>query len=273
MKSEIIVAGMGPGPVSYLTQEAREILLSEKEIYFRVADHPVYHWLRGQGKQCVSFDPIYALPGMTYDKVYKTIVKTLVKAAQKTGRVVYALPGNPVVFEKTPFWLGEEAAGKGVSVRIVLGLSFLEVLYRELKIDPEAGLQILNGFNFGFYGDYPFTEKLGLLIGQVGFPSTKNPSGGDNNAGAIMRALQRKFPAGHRVTLAWSIGMPEFKIRTRTFPLGKLPAQSGYVRSLASLYVPPIRPPWEWVNKKAETNGRKTKTPSAKSAAKTPRKK
>jgi tetrapyrrole methylase family protein/MazG family protein len=250
MSSEIIVVGMGPGPVKFLTQEATDILLAEKEIYFRVGDHPVYHWLRDQGKDCISFEPIYAQPGITYDKVYQTINKTLVKAAGQSGRVVYALPGNPVVFEKTPERLRAEA-GDEVSIRIVAGLSFLEVIYQELEIDPEAGLQIINGFNFGYYGDYPFTEKLGLLIGQVGFPTENDPSAAEtNNAGAIMNSLIKKFPPDHEVTLIWSTGLPDYRNEKRSFPLADLDKQSGFVRSLASLYVPPIKPPWEWVSKK-----------------------
>ena len=109
MGGEIIVVGMGPGPVKYLTREASDLLLAEDEIYFRMSGHPVYDWLRGRGKECVSFDPLYGQPGITYDKVYRLITRTLVKAASKKGRVVYALPGNPVVFEKTPFWMRDDA--------------------------------------------------------------------------------------------------------------------------------------------------------------------
>lgn len=249
MKGEIIIVGMGPGPVKFLTHEAKDILLAEQEIYFRMSRHPVYQWLRGYGIDCISFDPLYALPGVTYDKVYRIINKTLIMLAASRGKVVYALPGNPVVFEKTPVWMREEAAKEGVSVRVVIGLSFLEVLYHDLEIDPEAGLQVINGFNFGFYGDYPFTEKLGLLIGQVGFPTEKNPSAGNNNVEAIMKALLKKFPPDHPVTLVWSTGMPAYENRKATFALADLPKQKGYVRNLATLYVPPIKPPWEWVKK------------------------
>jgi len=256
-----------------LTQEARDVLLGAKEIYFRASDHPVYQWLRRRGKDCVSFDPLYAVPGVTYDKVYRTIISALIKAARKS-RVVYALPGNPVVFEKTPAWLKEEAGGQGVAVRIVAGLSFLELAYQALEIDPEAGVQILNGFNFGYYGDYPFTEKLGLLIGQVGFPTGKNPSAGDSNAAAITRALLNKFPADHPVTLVWSSGMPDYEVRTHTVPLKGLPAVKEYVRSLATLYVPPVRPPWEWVKKRAPRKGEKEfNRQAAKTAKGSPRKK
>jgi uncharacterized protein YabN with tetrapyrrole methylase and pyrophosphatase domain len=56
MKDEIIVVGMGPGPVKYLTQEARDLLLATEQVYFRFSGHPVYRWLREQGKECLCFD-------------------------------------------------------------------------------------------------------------------------------------------------------------------------------------------------------------------------
>jgi len=248
--TEIIVVGLGPGQLKHLTQEARDWLLSEHELYFRESGHPVYHWLRDQGRDIVSFDPIYSLPGVTYEKVYQTIVKTLVKAAKAKGRVVYAIPGHPWVFEKTPRWLKKSGAGEGVEIKVVPGMSFIEAMYNVLEIDPEEGLQIINGFNFGFYGGYPFTEKLGLIIGQVGFPTESDPDGKDSNADAVANALLEKFPPDHKVTLVWSSGMPEFKMLTRTFALSEFPEQAGFDRSLASLYVPPIKPPWEWVKGK-----------------------
>ncbi|MFO8057836.1 MAG: SAM-dependent methyltransferase [bacterium] len=248
MAQEILVVGMGPGPVGQLTREAAEVLLKEKEVYFRFSAHPVFEWLREEGKECYSFDYLYSVPGMTYNKVYKTILETLIKSAKKFGRVVYALPGNPCVFETTPRWL-RDRTGEEVSVRVIPGMSFLEIMYLELEIDPEEGLQILNASGFGHYGDYPYTEKLGLLIGQIGLPSENAPSSRNKNAEAVADSLLKKFPPDHRVTLFWSEGMPDYKNVTRTFPLSELKEQTGYIEHLASLYVPPVKPPWENISK------------------------
>jgi len=245
MGNEIIVVGMGPGPVKYLTQEARDVLLAEQEIFFRLSVHPVYQWLRDQGKDCVSFDALYNQSGISYERIYKTINQALVKTAKKQGRAVYALPGHPYVFEKTPRMLRQAAHPQGVEVKVVTGLSFIEMIYQELEIDPEEGLQIINACGFSAYGDYPFTEKLPLLIGQVGLPAELDPTGQESNVQATARALLKKFPPDHKVTLIWSKGMPDYENETRTFKLADLPEQSGYVPFLATLYVPPIKPPWE----------------------------
>jgi tetrapyrrole methylase family protein / MazG family protein len=249
MGGEILVVGMGPGPVGYLTEEAKEILVGADEIYFRLSGHPVYNWLREQDKQCVSFDSLYTQPNIQYNQVYQTIIKTLIKAADKYGRVVYALPGNPYVFEKTPRRLREAEGGDKVTIKVIAGISFLETLYIDLGYDPEEGLQILNAMGFLVYGDYPFTEELPLLIGQIGLPGEMNPGGENSNAGAVHKALLNKFPGNHEVTLIWSTGMPDYKNKIEKFALKDLPEKSGYVKELATLFVPAIRPPWETAKK------------------------
>lgn len=245
MDKEIVIVGMGPGPVKYLTAEARDELLAAEEIYFRFSGHPVYAWLKAQGKPVFSFDYLYTRDDLSYERLYTTIDQALVKAAKTAGRAVYALPGNPGVFEKVPRWLKPIAEKEGLRLRVVAGLSFLELMYLELGIDPEEGLQVLNANGFAFYGDYPFTEKLGLVIGQLGLPGTNHPTDPSTNLEIVSRCLLKKFPADHPVTLFWSTGMPDYENRQRTFPLSELAAQTGFVSFLASLYVPPIQPPWE----------------------------
>jgi len=247
MSGEVIVVGMGPGPVKYLTEQTKEILLSTDQVYFRFSGHPVFQWMKDMGKECLSFDFLYRQDGITYDRIYKTIDQALVKAAKKWGKAVYALPGNPYVFELTPKWLKPLCEKEGVKLTIVPGMSFLEELYVDLEVDPESGLQILNACAFSYYGDYPFTEKLGLLIGQVGLPWAMSPREKRDNVQALTDCLLKKFPPEHQVTLIWSSGMPDYNNKQVTMALSDLPRQEGFTKHLATLYVPPIKPPWEWV--------------------------
>ena len=243
--AEILIVGMGPGPVRQLTIEAREALMAADEIYFRFSAHPVCHWLQDEGKECVCFDFLYAQPGIRYENIYKTINLALVKVAKKRGQSVYALPGNPAVFEKTTRWLKRMAGEAGVEVKTIVGMSFLEPLYLDLDIDPEEGVQVLNASGFSYYGDYPFTEKLGLIVGQVGLPREMKPGCEETNARDLAEALLKKYPPDHQVTLTWSTGLPDYENKRMSFPLFELVRLSGYVKTLATLYVPPVKPPWE----------------------------
>ncbi len=235
---EIVVVGLGPGPVENLTQEARSALVEAKEVYFRFSAHPVFEWLKGQGVECISFDYIYAQPGITYDRIYRLINRALIKEAKRHGRVVYALPGNPYVFEKTPRWLKDDCKSESVSVRVIPGMSFLEHLYVELELDPEEGLEILNAARLVEKDELPPLSENPLLIGQVGLPVANKPTFPETNLRALAELLLKRFPAQHPVTLVWSEGLPTYTTRLRTFPLSNLAEQKDFVGHLATLYVP-----------------------------------
>jgi tetrapyrrole methylase family protein/MazG family protein len=70
----------------------------------------------------------------------------LVHAAEEDGEVVYAVPGSPYVLERSVRHL---LADPRVDVRIVPGLSFLDLAYGRLGIDPvEAGVRLVDGHEF-----------------------------------------------------------------------------------------------------------------------------
>jgi tetrapyrrole methylase family protein/MazG family protein len=235
---EIVVVGLGPGPVERLTLEAKSALSGARQVYFRFSVHPVFEWLKGQGVECISFDYIYSQPGITYDRIYRLINQALIKEAKRRGRVVYALPGNPCVFEKSPHQLKEECKPEGISVRVIPGMSFLELLYIELELDPEEGLEILNASSLVEKDELPPLSGNPLLIGHVGLPMGNQPTSAETNLKALAQLLLKKFPAQHPVTLVWCEGLPGYTTRLRTFPLSNLPEQKGFLPLLATLYVP-----------------------------------
>ena len=77
-----------------------------------------------------SFDDVYdAAPDL--ESAYVRMVDTLVDAAAH-DRVVYAVPGNPAVAERTVALLHE----RGVAFDVVPGLSFAELAWTRVGVDP-----------------------------------------------------------------------------------------------------------------------------------------
>jgi len=237
---EIIVVGLGPGPVEQLTLEAQRVLSLAKQVYFRFSAHPVFEWVRKQGVECISFDYIYIQPHITYDRIYSLINKALIKVAKRDGQCVYALPGNPYVFEKGPRWLKEMAGPEGVEVKVTPGMSFLETLYIELGVDPEEGLQILNAARMVEQDDYPFTTALPILIGQVGLPIQNRPGFPETNLKLLAQLLLKHYPKNHAVTLIWSSALPTYENQRRSVYLEDLAGQGNFVKTLATLLVPAL---------------------------------
>src|SRR5699024_11625462 len=57
--------------------------------------------------------------------------------------VIYAVPGDPMVEEKTTQFLLETDA----QVKMLGGKSFLDDMFRAIKVDPNDGLTLLDGTN------------------------------------------------------------------------------------------------------------------------------
>ncbi len=239
MDPQILIIGTGPGPLSLLTREAEEELLKAEKIFFRMSGLPVYHWLKEQNKQLICFDTVYAISNFTASETYEFIADAIIKEAQTRGHVVYALPGNPFVFERTTRLICHNARTAGMAVRVVPGISFLETIYQELALDPVVGLQILTlGALRSSATEY--SQRLGLVIGLIGATVGSDSRCQKPNIEFVARCLLEQYPPNHPVSLVWTPGMPDYETHSKTFALENLVEQCGDCNFFASLYVPPI---------------------------------
>jgi tetrapyrrole methylase family protein/MazG family protein len=140
--NKIKVVGLGPGGKRYLTLEAIEIIREAKKLYFRTLKHPVIEHLDMNG-QVVSFDNEYE-ENEEFDGVYSSIVDRLIQYSQEEEEVVYCIPGNPFVAEKTVELLQEKFQGE---LEFIHGVSFVDIMITTLRKDPVNGLQIIDGLD------------------------------------------------------------------------------------------------------------------------------
>lgn len=214
---QIVIVGLGPGPIALLTREAEDTLLAADRVLFRTA-HPVSDWLRERDRQIYGFDLVYNTPRITYDDVYEFIVQAVVREAETRGRAVYAVPGHPFVFENTSSMIADRAQANGMQLRVVLGMSFIDLVCAELRIDPWIGLQLCNALDFAA-ADPPFTPHAGLLIAQLSLRPALARLEVESVAECVDRWLTGRFPTDHPVSLVWMSGRPEYATRSRTVPL------------------------------------------------------
>ncbi|MDX6410455.1 MAG: tetrapyrrole methylase family protein / MazG family protein, partial [Gaiellaceae bacterium] len=122
----IVVVGLGPAGPELLTTATVDALASVPHRYLRTTRHPAAVAVAGAR----SFDPIYEA-AESLDDVYAGIVDALVEAAAEHGTVLYAVPGSPLVAERTVELL--RADGR-VAVRLVPALSFLDLAWAALGV-------------------------------------------------------------------------------------------------------------------------------------------
>jgi tetrapyrrole methylase family protein/MazG family protein len=149
----IAVVGLGPAGVDLMTGAARtaidEASAGGLPLFFRTGRHPAAEALLADGrhKSALTFDERYSLP--TFDEVYSSIVSELIDRAAATGRTVYAVPGSPFVAERTVELLRVAASEAAVDLEFVVGLSFCDVAWASLGIDPiTEGVRLVDAASF-----------------------------------------------------------------------------------------------------------------------------
>lgn len=109
--------------------------------YLRTTRHPCAHLVA----EATSFDYLYQAAS-SLDEVYSGIVDALVEAASSHGRVLYAVPGSPLVAERTVELL---RADPRVTTAVHPAVSFADVAFARLGVDPlAAGARIVDGHRF-----------------------------------------------------------------------------------------------------------------------------
>src|SRR5262249_55264216 len=109
--------------------------------WLRTARHPSATLLAG----APTFDDLYDTSG-SFEEVYAAIVAAMVDDAARHGEVLYAVPGSPLVAERTVELL--RADGR-VAVTILPALSYLDLAWSALGVDPLAtGVRPVDGRRF-----------------------------------------------------------------------------------------------------------------------------
>ena len=143
-RPHVTVVGLGPAGTDFLGDRAATLLAVPGRVYLRTVRHPAAARIEGAR----SFDDLYE-SAATFEEVYAGIVEALVSAARDAAPepVVYAVPGSPLVAERTVELLrGDEP----VEVTVVPALSFLDLAWAALGIDPLAeGVRLVDASEFG----------------------------------------------------------------------------------------------------------------------------
>ncbi|MEP4649488.1 MAG: nucleoside triphosphate pyrophosphohydrolase, partial [Ilumatobacter sp.] len=118
--------------------------------HLRTAVHPSAHLVLDAPSGAVTHDDLYESAD-TFDDVYAEIAERLIADAAVHGDILYAVPGSPLVLERTVRLLRERSAGAAAHFTVDLrpAMSFLDVAWARLGIDPvEAGVRLVDGHEF-----------------------------------------------------------------------------------------------------------------------------
>jgi tetrapyrrole methylase family protein/MazG family protein len=225
MPPSITVVGLGSGGEEQLTLGTLKVLEQSALRYARTAEHPAVSDLKLRNITFTSFDHLYERLD-SFQEVYEAITQELLETARQPGNdnIVYAVPGHPMVAERTVQLLRQRAADEGVSITMLGGESFLDQSFTRLGFDPIEGFQLLDASDLSREHLRP---RLHTVIGQVYDAFT---------ASEVKLTLMNVYPDDHPVIVGQALGIPG-KENIAQVPLHELDRLESY-GNLTLVYIP-----------------------------------
>jgi tetrapyrrole methylase family protein/MazG family protein len=157
----ITITGLGPGDFDRIPAATKLVLLDpDATVVVRTLEHPAARELAGM-REVVSCDDLYESQD-SFEAVYQAITDRVVAAA-KSGTVVFAVPGSPMIGE----FAVRNLLVSGADVEVIPAESFIDAVLAEVGYDPlDRGLQILNGHDL----PDPLVLDKPTIVGQLDRP-------------------------------------------------------------------------------------------------------
>ncbi|TAN31254.1 MAG: MazG family protein [Actinomycetota bacterium] len=148
----ILVAGLGPGEIPVIDRRVWDVIDDIVEVVFRTEVHPGAASGRSElarrnpAIRFSSFDSLYD-DASSFETLYQEMVERLVILARKSqGQILYLVPGSPLIAEKSVDLLRNSVPEL---IEIVPGVSFLELVWVALGIDPfGSGVTMIDATDF-----------------------------------------------------------------------------------------------------------------------------
>lgn len=222
----ITILGLGPGRIDDMTLAVWRACENADEVYLRTNRHPLLNDLPPDTTY-KSFDDWYDTAD-DFESLYQRIADEIVALGQRTEGVVYAVPGHPMVGERTTQLILAAAAEAKVEVIVLGGLSFIDASLQALGVDGMNGLQIYDALDIAQLYHPPINPDFPTLIGQVYSREV---------ASQVKLTLMNQYPDEFAVTLLHGAGTPE--ATTETLPLYEIDRNEN-IAHLTTLYVPAL---------------------------------
>lgn len=157
------IMGLGPGAYEALTIGALKELKNNKNIYFRTEKHPTVDFLKDEGIKFESYDHAYEKYD-SFDDVYKYIAEDLITKIKDDEDLIYAVPGHPLVAEKSVINLIELCKENNIQYEVLPAVSFVDAMMEALQVDPIEGVKIIDAFDMK---NQILDKRVGTIITQV----------------------------------------------------------------------------------------------------------
>lgn len=238
-KRQIYCVGLGVKELSHLTLESLSIIEKAQFILHIGLEGRRLNQLNPNTR---SLEKLYWSGRQDWD-TYKTIAKLIVDTARSVkGSTVFATEGNPAIFNDITWEIVARATKSRIPVRILPGISCLDVLPIDLYCDlGDVGAQIFEANQLVLY-DLSMNPYLSTFILQVGWFGisvlTKSQDRRPDKLDPLIEHLLKFYSEKHPAIFAMSAIRPGKPCVVFQTTVGKISRYAPKIHSAMTLYLP-----------------------------------
>lgn len=250
MSGSLTIVGLGPARPEQVTLEAQRVLADAAARPGEVRAYGLAHVRElvedlAPGLAVRPLDYLYRLPGVDRPVAYQDLARMLVRRAFDDGvHVLYLVAGSPLFINDAVLLIRRLCAAEGHPLRLVHGLSFVEIVLERVYWTGHRGLQLYSAWNVARDG-LDLSPLAPALLCQLGeFTAGGNALDVAGSTGLLAELRDRLvegYPADHPVTILYSSGHPDYASLARQVALIDLAEEPVPVYS--NLWVPAVAGP------------------------------
>jgi precorrin-4 methylase len=243
---DVYVVGAGIKHPDHLTQEGVEALKRCQVVYTLLGPDGDLAPIEAFGPRVESLAHVYQ-GGRLRREIYHDVVSAVLDGAARERPVAYLAMGNPLIFDDISRWIAERGRERGLSVRVLPGISSIDTLLVDLEHEiGTSGLQIYGASWFVIYRIEPRVDVPCLLLQPAAFGTSYATLHHDPNPetfAPLRDHLLRFYPPEHELVLVRSAAAWHDQEQVHRFPLGDLCSVGREEVRNASLFIPRLRAP------------------------------
>ncbi len=240
--TDLWIAGLGVRAVNQVTREAECAFRASREVLYLDAGVATKPYLEGLCPQ------VTALFAQSYSEerprlnAYEHMAISVIRAALENPPVTFLVHGHPLVAAHAPFLVLEMAKALELSVEILPGLSALDTLLADLRLDPVVhGLQMYEATDL-LLRKRPLQNDVPAVIWQIGPLETCLHSQRISRPERFARFiayLRQFYPAQHQVVAIYCSPHPLMLPAILRFALEDMGQHAEQIHAGFTLYIPP----------------------------------
>ncbi len=250
MSGSLTIVGLGPARPDNLTWEAVKALQAAAADPHGWRAYGLAHARDlatevAPGLQVRSLDYLYSLPGVDRPVAYADLAEMMTRRAFSDGHhVLYLVAGSPLFYNDAVLAIRRRCAALEQPVRLVHGMSFVDLVLDRVYWTGHGGLQLWSAWNVAHDGVDLDAQAPALLVqlGEFGRAGDALDEGrSPQMLGRLRDRLSTVYPPDHPVIVLFSSGPPDYRSDGRRLPLSQL--AEAPVPVYSNLWVPAIGGP------------------------------